>query len=106
LLPFALLALTAGNVQAAQGMSLMVFPLSFVSSAYVPVDSMPGWPQAAAEHQPVTVVTDALRPLALVDPAPAGLARSTPGSVGLALAGTAGLVAVFAPLAVQRYRRP
>ena len=103
---FALIGLTAGNVQAAQGMSLMAFPLSFVSSAYVPVDSMPGWLQAVAEHQPVTVVTDAVRSLALGDPAAAGLDGSTAGSVGLALAWTAGLVAVFAPLAVQRYRRP
>ena len=103
---FALVGVTSGNVQAAQGMSMMIFPLSFVSSAYVPVDSMPGWLQAVAEHQPVTVVTDAVRSLALGDPAAAGLDGSTAGSVGLALAWTAGLVAVFAPLAVQRYRRP
>jgi ABC-2 type transport system permease protein len=103
---FALIGLVSGNVQAAQGMSLMVFPLSFVSSAFVPVESMPGWMQPVAEHQPVTVVTNAVRSLALGDPAAAGLDGSTAGWVGLALVWIAGLVAVFAPLAVQRYRRP
>jgi len=103
---FALVGVTSGNVQAAQGMSMMIFPLSFVSSAYVPVDSMPGWLQAVAEHQPVTVVTDAVRSLALGDPAAAGLDGSTAGLVGLALVWVAGLVAVFAPLAVLSYRRP
>src|SRR5262249_29363702 len=52
------LGLFAGNAQAAQGMSLLVFPLTFVSSAYVPVDSMPGWLQGFAEHQPLTPMVD------------------------------------------------
>ena len=51
---FVTIGLVAGNAQAAQGMSLLVFPLTFVSSAYVPVDSMPGWLQAFADHQPIT----------------------------------------------------
>src|SRR5207249_2931742 len=62
---FITIGLYAGNAQAAQGMSLLVFPLSFVSSAYVPVDSMPGWLQAFAEHQPLTVMVDAVRSLTL-----------------------------------------
>src|SRR5262249_61191889 len=45
---FVTIGLFAGNAQAAQGMSLLVFPLTFVSSAYVPVHSMPGWLQAFA----------------------------------------------------------
>jgi ABC-2 type transport system permease protein len=102
---FALLGLVAGNAQAANGLALMIFPVSFVSSAMVPVDSMPGWLQPIAEHQPVTVMTNAVRSLALGDPALAGVSGSTGHWVVLSLAWTAGIVAVFAPLAVRRYRR-
>ncbi|MGH9216469.1 MAG: ABC transporter permease, partial [Acidimicrobiales bacterium] len=56
---FVWIGLVAGNAQAAQGMSLLVFPLTFVSSAYVPVDSMPGWMQPIAENQPITAMTNA-----------------------------------------------
>jgi ABC-2 type transport system permease protein len=102
---FVWVGLVAGNVQAAQGMSLLIFPLSFVSSAMVPVDTMPGWMQPVAENQPITVMTNAVRSLALGDPALAGLSGSTGHYVMLALVWTAGLVAVFAPLAVLRYRK-
>ena len=44
-------------------MALLVFPLTFVSSAYVPVETMPGWMQAIAEHQPITYMVDAVRSL-------------------------------------------
>jgi ABC transporter DrrB family efflux protein len=103
---FVWIGLVSGNAQAAQGMSLLVFPLTFVSSAYVPVDTMPGWMQPIAEHQPITVMTNAVRSLALGDPGLAGLTGSTLYWVVLSLAWSAGLVAVFAPLAVLRYRRP
>jgi ABC-2 type transport system permease protein len=102
---FISIGLMAGNAQAAQGMSLLVFPLTFVSSAYVPVDSMPGWMQPVAEHQPITTMVNAARSLALGDPAAAGLSHSTAYWVVLSLAWSAALVAVFAPLAVARYRR-
>jgi ABC-2 type transport system permease protein len=102
---FVLIGLVAGNAQAAQGMSLLVFPLTFVSSAYVPVDSMPGWMQPFAEHQPITAMVNATRSLALGDPAAAGLSHSTGYWVAVSLAWSAALVAVFAPLAVARYRR-
>ncbi len=102
---FITIGLMAGNAQAAQGMSLLVFPLTFVSSAYVPVDSMPGWLQPVAEHQPLTVMVNAVRSLALGGPAAAGVGGTTTHWVVLALAWSAGLVAVFAPMAVARYRR-
>jgi ABC-2 type transport system permease protein len=102
---FVWIGLSAGSAQAAQGLSLLVFPLTFVSSAYVPVDSMPGWMQPVAEHQPITVMTNAVRSLVLGDPAAAGLTGSTAHWVVLSLLWSAGLVAVFAPLAVARYRR-
>ncbi|HEY2997793.1 MAG TPA: ABC transporter permease [Acidimicrobiales bacterium] len=102
---FITIGLLAGSAQAAQGMSLLVFPLTFVSSAYVPVDSMPGWLQPVAEHQPLTIMSNAVRSLALGDPALAGLSGSTAHWVIVSLVWSAGLVAVFAPVAVLRYRR-
>ena len=102
---FVFVGLVAGNVQAAQGMSLLIFPLSFVSSAMVPVDSMPGWLQPVAEHQPITVMTNAVRSLALGDPSLAGLPGTTAHYVTVSLLWAAGLVAVFAPLAVAKFRK-
>ena len=102
---FVWIGLVAGNAQAAQGMSLLVFPLTFVSSAYVPVDSMPGWMQPIAENQPITAMTNAVRALALGDPSLAGLSGTTGHWVLLSLLWSAGLVLAFAPLAVARYRR-
>src|SRR5918994_1095549 len=51
---FVALGMVSGNAQAAQNLAFMVFPLTFISSAYVPVESMPGWLQGVAEHQPIT----------------------------------------------------
>jgi ABC-2 type transport system permease protein len=102
---FISIGLFAGNAQAAQGLSLLVFPLTFVSSAYVPVKSMPGWMQPIAEHQPLTAMVDAVRSLTLGDPRLAGLPDSIGHYVLVSLVWCVGLVAVFAPLAVARYRR-
>src|ERR1700691_2563095 len=57
------LGLLAGSPQAAQGISFLVFPLSFVSSAYVPVATMPGWVQGFAAHQPLTYMSNTVRVL-------------------------------------------
>jgi ABC-2 type transport system permease protein len=74
---FVVMGLAAGNAQAAQGMSMLVFPLTFVSSAYVPVESMPGWMQPIANNQPVTAMVNAVRSLVLGDPTLAGLSEPT-----------------------------
>ncbi len=58
---FIALGLAAGSPQAAQGLSFLVFPLSFVSSAYVPVSTMPGWMQAFANNQPMTQMVNTVR---------------------------------------------
>ena len=58
---FIALGLMAGSPQAAQGLSFLVFPLSFVSSAYVPVSTMPGWMQAFANNQPMTQMVNTVR---------------------------------------------
>jgi ABC transporter DrrB family efflux protein len=99
------LGLVAGNGQAAQGMSLLVFPFTFASSAYVPVETMPGWLQAVAEHQPVTYMVDAVRALTMGPLAETVLGHPASYYVTRSLLWAAAIVAVFAPLAVARYRR-
>jgi ABC-2 type transport system permease protein len=102
---FICIGLLAGNAQAAQGMSLLVFPFTFVSSAYVPIASMPAWMQPIAEYQPITPMVDAVRCLTLGDPALAGLTGSTSHYVMVSLLWSVALIAVFAPVAIWRYRR-
>lgn len=103
----ALIGLTAGNVEAAQASSFVwIFPLTFASSAFVPVQSMPGWLQAWAKVNPVTVVVEALRALALGGNTATGLQGGTTLThVWQAVAWIVGILVVFVPLAVRRYRR-
>jgi len=102
---FVTIGLFAGNAQAAHGMSLLVFPLTFVSSAYVPVQSMPGWLQAFAEHQPITSMVDAVRALCLGDSAVAVMGHSAAHYIVPALLWSVALVAIFGSVAVARFRR-
>jgi ABC-2 type transport system permease protein len=102
---FILLGLFAGNAQAAQGMGMIVFPFAFISSAYVPVSTMPGWLQLFAKHQPLTYMVDAVRALTLGQQAEAVLGHPSAYFVSRALLWTAGIVAVALPLAVAKYRR-
>jgi ABC-2 type transport system permease protein len=102
---FIALGMVAGTAQAAQGLALLVFPLTFVSSAYVPVGSMPGWMQTFAEHQPITYMVDAVRALTQGPAAEALLGHPAGYFVTRALLWTALLIAAFAPLAVARFRR-
>jgi ABC transporter DrrB family efflux protein len=76
---------------------IWIFPLTFLSSAFVPVESMPGWLQAFANNQPVTHIIDAMRGLALGGPIASDLL--------IGLAWLAAILAVFAPLAVRAYKR-
>jgi ABC transporter DrrB family efflux protein len=102
---FIALGLLAGNAQAAQGMGMIVFPFAFISSAYVPVSTMPGWLQAFAEHQPLTYMVDAVRALTLGPSAEVVLGHPAGWFVGRALLWALAIVVIFAPLAVARYRR-
>jgi ABC-2 type transport system permease protein len=86
-------------------MAMLVFPLTFVSSAYVPVSTMPSWMQGFAEHQPITVMVNAVRCLTGGADVEALLGHSTAHYVGLSLLWTAGIIAVFAPLAIARFAR-
>jgi ABC transporter DrrB family efflux protein len=76
---------------------IWLFPLTFVSAAFVPVSSMPGWLQAFAKNQPVTIVIDEMRALALGGPLALHAWQSA--------LWLAGIFAVFVPLAVRAYRR-
>ncbi len=102
---FITMGLFAGNAQAAQGMGMIVFPLAFVSSAYVPVSSMPGWLQVFASHQPLTYMVDSVRSLTLGPHAQTLLGHPTSYFVIRALLWTLAIIAVFVPLAVAKYRR-
>jgi ABC transporter DrrB family efflux protein len=77
--------------------TIVIFPLTFVSSVYVPADSMPAVLEAIANANPITSVVDALRALWLG--APAGT------DVWVSVLWCVGLVAVFSVLATARYRR-
>jgi ABC-2 type transport system permease protein len=94
----ALIGLTAGSAEAAQAASFpLMAVLVFASNAFVQTRTMPGPLRAFADHQPVTATVDAAR--ALLNGGPT--AGKVLGSVAWSLA----VVAVFAPLAVRRYRR-
>jgi ABC transporter DrrB family efflux protein len=101
----ALLGLVVRTAEAVQAAVFMVvFPLAFTSSVFVPTQTMPTWLQPFAANQPITVVTNALRGLVLGQGAlPPG--RTVAGQVVLALLWAAAITAVFAPLAVRAYRR-
>jgi ABC-2 type transport system permease protein/oleandomycin transport system permease protein len=95
---WAFTGLAMGTAESVQSFGLVgLFPLTFVSSAFVPVDTMPGWLQAFAGNQPVTVVIDTMRALALGGPIATDLRKSA-----LWLAGS---FIVFVPLAVRAYNR-
>jgi ABC transporter DrrB family efflux protein len=95
---FAFIGLTASSPEAANAYGFTIlFPLTFVSSAFVPVDSMPSWLQPIAEHNPFTYMVNAARALFLGTPAG--------NDVWLALFWTLAIIVVFAPLSAWRYRR-
>jgi ABC transporter DrrB family efflux protein len=90
--------LAIGDEESVQAFGLIwLFPVTFLSSAFVPISSMPGWLQAFANNQPVTYVIDAMRGLALGGPIEASFWKA---AVWLA-----GIFIVFVPLAVRAYKR-
>jgi ABC-2 type transport system permease protein len=99
------LGLVSGNAQAAQGISFSVFPLVFVSSAYVPVETMPGWMRPIAEHQPVTAMVGAVRALVLGGDTEALLGHSTTWFVVRSLLWSAAILVVFATLSTRKFTR-
>jgi ABC transporter DrrB family efflux protein len=102
---FITMGLFAGNAQAAQAMGMIVFPFAFVSSAYIPLSTMPGWLQAFAAHQPLTPMVDSVRALTLGPHATHLLGHPTSYFLIQALIWTAAIIAVSLPIAVAKYRR-
>jgi ABC transporter DrrB family efflux protein len=92
----ALIGLASGTAEAANAFGFIWLPFIFVSSAFVPVESMPGWMQAYAEHSPITVTVNTLRAWFNGQPASS--------QAGQALAWCIGVLVVFLPLAVRKYQ--
>jgi ABC-2 type transport system permease protein len=76
---------------------LILFPLTFLSNAYVPVDTLPGWLQAFVKVNPVSHLVSAARSLANDG--------AVTDQVGYTLLASLAVIAVFAPLSVRSYKR-
>jgi ABC transporter DrrB family efflux protein len=95
---FAFVALTVRGAEAAQSAGfVVVFPLVFASSVFVPVSTMPDWLQTFAAASPITLTADVARSYAL--------GSGVPSSLGEVAAWIGGLLVLFIPLSVWRYRR-
>ena len=89
--------LVAGSAEAVNSIAfLWMFVATFISSAFVAPENMPSWLQPIAEHNPVTIVTDASR--ALYNGTRPGLRP------WIALRGRSGITIVFATLSMRKYR--
>ncbi|HVV76825.1 MAG TPA: ABC transporter permease [Mycobacteriales bacterium] len=94
----AFIGLAIKDEESVQAFGLIwVFPLTFVSSAFVPTQTMPGWMQAFANNQPITQIVDAMRAMALGQPAS--------NHVWAGVVWMLGVIVVFVPLAVRAYRK-
>jgi len=94
---YATIGLLTKNPESAQVIAVLpVFILMFISSAIVPVATMPGWLQPVARNQPFSVTTDAMRALLEGGPASPWAWQS--------LAWSAGILAAFFLIAVRLYR--
>ena len=95
---FAFIGLTSSSPEAAQSLGfIVIFPLTFVSSAFVPPETMPAALQWFAEWNPFSITVNAIRALFIGDPAG--------NTVWGAIAWSLGIAAVFGVLAVARYKR-
>lgn len=94
----AMIGLSVSSVEAANSAGFIwMFPLTFVSSAFVDTSNMPGWLQPIADANPFTIVTNATR--ALYN------GRDPGADLWIAVAWAIGITLVFATLAARRYRR-
>jgi len=105
----ALIGLSAPSVEVAQSAGLMwLFPLSFISSAFVGAGTMPGPLKAVAEWNPFTAVIQSVRDL-FGNEAPLGMAPPAgwpaDNAVLYALLSSLLILAVFVPLSVAKYRK-
>jgi ABC-2 type transport system permease protein len=103
---FAAIGLFVRDSESAQAASTPFFILVFVSSSVIYTNTLPGWLQAFANNQPLTIVCNAVRSLVQGEAGEALVAQSTAHYVVLSIIWCVGLTAVFAPLAIHAYRRP
>jgi ABC-type multidrug transport system permease subunit len=101
---FAFIGLTLPNAEAVQAASfLLVFPFTFASSAFVRTDDMTPVLRTFAENQPLTRLINAVRSLSIGDQFSGE--ETVTKAVLILLAWIVGMLALFVPLAVRRYRR-
>ncbi|MTE16515.1 ABC transporter permease [Nocardia aurantiaca] len=95
---WALIGITGKSAPAVQGMSMMImFPLTFMSGAFAPVSTMPGWLQGINKANPIYYMVNAARELMNSNVYSSNLVYSVIGSLVV--------IAIFAPLAVKAYMR-
>jgi ABC transporter DrrB family efflux protein len=95
---FALVGLYSSSPETANSIGFtLIFPLTFASSVFVPAESMPDGLRQFAEANPFTTISDAVRSLWLDTPANT--------DIWMSFIWCAVLTAIFAPLAVARYRK-
>jgi ABC transporter DrrB family efflux protein len=95
---FAFIGLSASSPEASNAYGFTIlFPITFISSAFVPTETMPDWLEPIAEHNPFSTMVDAARALFLG--VPAG------NDVWLAVVWCVVIIGVFGPLSAWRYRR-
>ncbi|WP_239377528.1 ABC transporter permease [Frankia sp. Cj5] len=95
---FTCLGTVARSAQSVQGISMMImFPLTFLSNAFVPVNTLPGWLAAFVRVNPVSHLVSADRDLAN--------GAHVSAEAGWTLVASVAVIAVFAPLAVRLYKR-
>ena len=102
---FIFLGLVSGSAQAAQGLSILAVPFSFISSAFVPINTMPDAVEAFAKVQPLTFMVNSWRGLLLGDAVTKAWDHSLTYYVVGSLLWSLVIVLIFTPLAVWSYRR-
>jgi ABC transporter DrrB family efflux protein len=96
--PMALMGISAKSPESAStAVSMLLLPMTYLSSVFAPPDSMPTWVQGFVRVNPITQVVDAVRALMLGGP--------VAGPVLRAVAWMVGIVALFGPLTISRYQR-
>ncbi len=94
----AMIGMKLKDPEAVQSFGLIwLFPLTFVSAAFVPVQTMPGWLQAVAKANPVTIIINSMRSMALGGPLEVNTLE--------AIAWLGGICIVFLPLAIRQFRK-
>ena len=102
---FIFLGLVSGSAQAAQGLSILAVPFSFISSAFVPIATMPSAVEAFAKVQPLTFMVNSWRGLLLGDAVTKTWDHTLSYYIVGSLLWSLVIIVVFTPLAVWSYRR-